>query len=91
MPGHVFGGAWTERKLSVIKRYLEVYSQALKGQPFQRIYVDAFAGTGDRTDKRHAAQPSFLIFQTSTTSRRDQRVSHLKSYRRFTATFLLNV
>ena len=57
MPGHVFGGAWTERKLSVIKRYLEIYSQALKGQPFQRIYIDAFAGTGDRTDKRRAAQP----------------------------------
>jgi hypothetical protein len=58
MPNHIFGGAWTERKLSVIRRYLEIYSQALKGQPFQRIYIDAFAGTGDRTDKRRAVQPS---------------------------------
>jgi three-Cys-motif partner protein len=59
MSRHVFGGAWTERKLSVIKRYLQIYSQALKSQPFQRIYVDAFAGTGDRTDKRHVVQPTF--------------------------------
>jgi three-Cys-motif partner protein len=44
MPVHSFGGAWTERKLSVVRRYLEIYAQALKNQPFQRIYVDAFAG-----------------------------------------------
>jgi three-Cys-motif partner protein len=53
MPVHSFGGAWTERKLSVVRRYLERYAQALKNQPFQRIYVDAFAGTGARTVKRH--------------------------------------
>ncbi len=53
MPVHSFGGAWTERKLSVVRRYLEIYAQALKNQPFQRIYIDAFAGTGNRTSKRH--------------------------------------
>lgn len=57
MSKHAFGGAWTERKLSVVKRYLEIYAQALKLQPFQRIYIDAFAGTGDRTDKRRESLP----------------------------------
>ena len=57
MPVHFFGGSWTERKLSVVKRYLEIYAQALKQQPFQRIYIDAFAGTGDRTDKRRESLP----------------------------------
>ncbi len=52
MPVHSFGGAWTERKLSVVRRYLETYAQALKNQSFQRIYIDAFAGTGDRANKR---------------------------------------
>ena len=46
------GGAWTERKLSVVRRYLEIYTQALKNQAFQRAYIDAFAGTGDRTEKQ---------------------------------------
>jgi len=54
---HAFGGAWTERKLSVVRRYLEIYARALKNQTFQRIYVDAFAGTGDRVQKMRAATP----------------------------------
>jgi three-Cys-motif partner protein len=57
MTPHSFGGAWTERKLSVVRRYLGLYAQALKKQPFQRLYIDAFAGTGDRTDKRRATLP----------------------------------
>ena len=57
MSVHAFGGAWTERKLSVVRRYLEMYAQALKNQAFRRVYIDAFAGTGDRTDKRREAVP----------------------------------
>ena len=57
MSVHAFGGAWTERKLSVVRRYLEMYAQALKNQAFQRVYIDAFAGTGDRTDRRREAVP----------------------------------
>jgi three-Cys-motif partner protein len=34
-----------------------MYARALKNQPFQRVYIDAFAGTGDRTDKRKATLP----------------------------------
>ena len=57
VPVHSFGGTWTERKLSVVRRYLDLYSQALKNQSFQRVYIDAFAGTGDRTDKRRETLP----------------------------------
>jgi three-Cys-motif partner protein len=47
---HAFGGNWTEEKLEVMRRYFAAYSQALKHQRFTKWYVDAFAGTGDRSD-----------------------------------------
>jgi three-Cys-motif partner protein len=54
---HFFGGPWTQRKLAVVREYLKLYARALKNQSFQRIYIDAFAGTGDRTDKRRETLP----------------------------------
>lgn len=41
-----FGGPWTEKKLVILEKYLDAYTTALKKQPFQLIYIDAFAGTG---------------------------------------------
>ena len=41
-----FGGDWTAQKLDILRRYLDAYTTALKDQPFQLIYVDAFAGYG---------------------------------------------
>lgn len=46
-----FGGSWTEAKLSVLSAYLQAYTTALKNQPFKKLYVDAFAGTGYREMK----------------------------------------
>lgn len=46
---HRFGGAWTEIKLKILRDYLRFYAKALKNQPFKLLYIDAFAGTGDRT------------------------------------------
>lgn len=43
---HDFGGEWTERKLDVLEHYLAAYLTALKGMPFAKVYIDAFAGTG---------------------------------------------
>ncbi len=43
---HEFGGMWTKTKLLALKDYLEFYTMALKGTPFQLMYIDAFAGTG---------------------------------------------
>ena len=42
-----FGGPWTNEKLKILKLYLDAYTTALKNQPFDLIYVDAFAGAGD--------------------------------------------
>jgi len=44
-----FGGDWTERTLPVLRRYLSAYRTAMKNQPYDLLYVDAFAGTGYRT------------------------------------------
>ena len=41
-----FGGPWTKKKLKILEGYLETYTTVLKDQPFQLIYVDAFAGEG---------------------------------------------
>ena len=41
-----FGGAWTVEKLNILSDYLNFYVTALKNQPFDLIYIDAFAGTG---------------------------------------------
>ena len=46
--GHRFGGAWTEVKLDAVRHYLGFYTQALKKQPFELWYIDAFAGSGSR-------------------------------------------
>lgn len=51
MAAQRFGGAWTEDKLARIRKYLAAYTTALKNQPFRRLYIDAFAGSGYRTAK----------------------------------------
>ena len=46
MTSMTFGGTWTEDKLVILKRYLDAYTTALKGQSFRLLYADAFAGEG---------------------------------------------
>lgn len=46
---HEFGGQHTDLKLSVIEKYLSGYTTALRRQFSQLWYIDAFAGTGNRT------------------------------------------
>jgi three-Cys-motif partner protein len=46
---HQFGGDWTEKKLTKVRKYLPAYTTALKNTPFKLMYIDAFAGTGYRT------------------------------------------
>ena len=41
-----FGGNWTIEKLNIFSEYLNFYITALKNQKFGKIYIDAFAGTG---------------------------------------------
>jgi len=48
---HQFGGDWTSKKLEVIAGYLSAYTTALKKTPFKTGYIDAFAGTGYRSER----------------------------------------
>ncbi|MEX2374359.1 MAG: three-Cys-motif partner protein TcmP [Dehalococcoidia bacterium] len=48
------GSPDTKDKLSRLEQYLQQYSLALKEQKFARIYIDAFAGSGHRTEVRPA-------------------------------------
>jgi three-Cys-motif partner protein len=49
---HDFGGPWTEIKLDAVEYYLECYTKALKRVGFDLWYIDAFAGSGDRSAER---------------------------------------
>ena len=42
-----FGGLWTLEKLNILRAYLDSYTTALKNQPFNLMYIDAFAGSGN--------------------------------------------
>lgn len=42
-----FGGIWTIEKLDILRKYLALYSKSLKEQKFRKIYIDAFAGSGE--------------------------------------------
>lgn len=54
MAKHVFGGNWTTEKLERVRKYLCAYTTIFKrnvrARYFTTIYVDAFAGTGDRLE-----------------------------------------
>jgi three-Cys-motif partner protein len=52
---HFFGGAWTEAKLEIVAAYAKSFQTALKNQPFENWYIDPFAGTGERSEKRQTA------------------------------------
>jgi three-Cys-motif partner protein len=47
---HRFGGPNTEDKLARLRDYLPAFTTALKRQGFVLIYIDAFAGSGKRTE-----------------------------------------
>ncbi len=47
---HFFGSFSTGLKLKVVEDYLKAYTLVLKNQGFETLYIDAFAGTGERTE-----------------------------------------
>ena len=49
---HPFGGAWTEFKLRIVSAYARAFQTALKNTPFENWYIDPFAGTGERVERR---------------------------------------
>jgi three-Cys-motif partner protein len=64
---HPFGGEWTDRKLSVLAKYLSFFTTALRNQGFELMYIDGFAGSGGRTVERILSHASPL-FGTSAAS-----------------------
>jgi three-Cys-motif partner protein len=46
---HEFGGKSTDLKLSLVEGYLRAFTTALRGKFSELWYIDAFAGTGERT------------------------------------------
>jgi three-Cys-motif partner protein len=67
MSGSKFGGDWTRQKLLVIEEYLKSYATVLKKTKTQRIYVDAFAGSGKTEIKEKTAKievPQLDLFET---------------------------
>jgi three-Cys-motif partner protein len=46
---HEFGDQHTELKLSIVEKYLKFFTTALRGKFDELWYIDAFAGTGERT------------------------------------------
>ena len=61
---HSFGGDWTEKKLTVLKKYLGAYTKALKNTGFQLYYIDAFAGTRYRmsVDESENESEQLMLF-----------------------------
>jgi three-Cys-motif partner protein len=67
---HVFGGPDTGRKLRCLQDYLGAFTIALRKQDFACIYIDAFAGSGSRTQVRPALPllgPEFAVPEEVTT------------------------
>jgi three-Cys-motif partner protein len=57
----IFGGEWTQDKLTRVRKYLRAYTTILHDKPFKTAYIDAFAGTGYRA-VRSPVHPDQLAF-----------------------------
>jgi three-Cys-motif partner protein len=42
----VFGGPWSLIKTAMVEKYIRFFNTALRNLPFERVYIDAFAGSG---------------------------------------------
>jgi len=60
---HEFGGNWTEEKLKRLKKYLKAYAAIMNKQKFRFAYIDAFAGTGYREEKKNKTDNQIYLFQ----------------------------
>ena len=61
---HRFGGAWTQEKLARLSKYLTAYTHIFHANEQARWYtthyVDAFAGSGSRSDQQTNDSPTFF-------------------------------
>jgi three-Cys-motif partner protein len=65
MSGHEFGGDWTAEKLERLREYLTAYTLIFnrnpRAQKLTPIYVDAFAGTGYRSQRKRQGSLSLPL------------------------------
>jgi three-Cys-motif partner protein len=54
-----FGGPWSLIKVETVGAYLGAFNTALKNKGFKKVYIDAFAGSGDFQFKARTASPLF--------------------------------
>ena len=70
MTSHQFGGNWTDNKLDRLGKYLKAYITIFKrnqwATKYRTIFVDAFAGTGYRTDLRKLRTASLPLLLEDT-------------------------
>lgn len=57
---HEFGGVSTDLKLALVENYLRAFTQALRPRFNDLWYIDAFAGTGERTVRRAAREADLV-------------------------------
>jgi len=64
MAKHRFGGSWTERKLAALREYLvqyqKIFTTNVRAKELKTIYVDAFAGTGERSTDIQVEEPQLF-------------------------------
>lgn len=75
MTKHRFGGSWTDEKLEIVRKYLAAYTQVLKNKRFRRYYIDAFAGTGDRSAKETEEQTRLDLPELNAMAKGSARVA----------------
>lgn len=68
---HEFGGVSTDLKLTMVKGYLSAFTTALQNRFEHLWYIDAFAGTGERTVRLEAQDGS--LFDPPTEERVERR------------------
>ncbi|MEF2073523.1 three-Cys-motif partner protein TcmP [Consotaella aegiceratis] len=67
---HEFGNVSTDLKLSLVEGYLQAFTTALRNRFDELWYVDAFAGTGERTVKTAGVPAGLLPDQAEMVERR---------------------
>ena len=86
MSEQIFGGSWTEIKLGALRNYLNAYRNIFNKNPraqfFTTWYVDAFAGTGTRSNPE---------FKTITTEDDEADESQTRAYFDGSATIALGL
>lgn len=81
---HKFGGIWTEEKLKRVEKYLKAYATIMNKQNFRFAYIDAFAGTGYREEKKSKIDDQISLFQ-------ENDIKEIETYSKGSARIALDI